>query len=122
MVKVEEEFELLKDKIQAGSMMKTGLVVLWMISKRGMHGYEIVKVLNEDFMVKTATTSRIYPLLSKMTKMNLVKQEKIKNGKRVKKIYSITPKGKKMLELTKRYFKYLHNKKIVRDYMEWIMK
>jgi len=116
-----KEFEGLKDRVQAGSMMKLGIVVLWMISRKDRHGYEIVKVLNEDLMVRTATTSRIYPLLSEMEKTGLISQREIKDGKRKKKVYSITKKGKEMLVLTKKYVKEMMKKKIMKDYAKWLM-
>ena len=118
---IKKEFEELKDKVQAGSMMKLGVVVLWMISRKDMHGYEIVKVLNEDLMVRTATTSRIYPLLSEMENNGLISQKEIKDGKRKKKVYNITKKGKVMLMLTKKYVKEMMKKKIMKDYVRWLM-
>jgi DNA-binding PadR family transcriptional regulator len=63
------------------------LKVLWLISKKPLHGYELM----EKMKLKQGT---IYPMFHSLEKNNLIKPSKIKN----KKLYNITPKGNKTLK------------------------
>lgn len=75
-------------------------LILWIISKEKIHGYGIMKKLEEFFNFESdecdikITSSKVYPILSKMEKGGLIAGEwKInENNKRVK-YYSITDKG-----------------------------
>jgi len=79
-------------------------LILWIISKENIHGYGIMKKLDEFFSFDdvncdmTASSSKIYPILSKMEKNGLITGEWNinENNKRVK-FYSITPDGLKLL-------------------------
>ncbi|MBS3068395.1 PadR family transcriptional regulator [Candidatus Micrarchaeota archaeon] len=82
---------------------KMYLFILWLISKRELHGYGMIKLLNKEGM-KHATASRLYPLLNIMYKENLIFQKEKKQGKRVRKIYALTAKGKKKLSDGKKMF------------------
>ena len=76
-------------------------LILWIISRQDIHGYGIMKKLNEFFNFEdskceiTVNSSKIYPILSKMEKNGFIVGEwKInENNKRVK-YYSITEDGK----------------------------
>lgn len=80
-------------------------LILWIISKETIHGYGIMKKLDEFFSFrqaeceKTASSSKIYPILSKMEKKGLIKGEWDinENNKRVK-FYSITDEGRIVLK------------------------
>ena len=80
-------------------------LILWIISKEPIHGYGIMKRLNEFFNFEdskcniTINSSKIYPILSKMEDNGLIVGEwKInENNKRVK-FYSITGEGELFLE------------------------
>jgi PadR family transcriptional regulator PadR len=81
--------------------------ILWLFSKKKMHGYELIKILSSDH-VKGAgpkiTSATVYPLLNSMTKRGLLSYRKQSTGKRVRKIYSVTPKGLKKLKEAKKLF------------------
>ena len=80
-------------------------LILWIISKEDIHGYGIMKKLNEFFSFEdskceiTVNSSKIYPILSKMEKNGFIVGEwKINdNNKRVK-FYSITEEGETFLK------------------------
>ncbi len=80
-------------------------LILWIISKEDIHGYGIMKKLNEFFNFEDSkceinvNSSKIYPILSKMEKNGFIVGEwKVnENNKRVK-FYSITEEGKLFLE------------------------
>lgn len=61
-----------------------------------MYGYEIFKhvkeLSNEKILLKDGS---LYPALQKMTKSGLLSFEEVYIGKRVRKYYSLTTKGKK---------------------------
>jgi DNA-binding PadR family transcriptional regulator len=77
---------------------------LWIISKQTIHGYGIMKKLDEFFSFEDSecdikiNSSKVYPILSKMEDEGLIEGEwKInENNKRVK-YYSITEDGKQAL-------------------------
>ncbi|MBO6122250.1 MAG: PadR family transcriptional regulator [Methanobrevibacter sp.] len=80
-------------------------LILWIISKEDIHGYGIMKKLNEFFSFEDSkcdinvNSSKIYPILSKMEKNGFIAGEwKVnENNKRVK-YYSITDDGKFFLK------------------------
>lgn len=80
-------------------------LILWIISREDIHGYGIMKRLNEFFSFEdskcdiTVNSSKIYPILSKMEKNGFIVGEwKInENNKRVK-FYSITEDGEVFLK------------------------
>ena len=80
-------------------------VILWIISNESIHGYGIMKKLDEFFdfddvncEIKT-NSSRVYPILKKMESDGLIdgQWDVNENNKRVK-YYSITPKGELLLK------------------------
>lgn len=77
--------------------------VLWLISKGETHGYDIIKRINNDKGMPKITASRIYPILQELTKQGCVSQKKEKHGKRIKKLYKITEKGRKMIGKAKEH-------------------
>lgn len=82
----------------------THKLILWIISKEPIHGYGIMKKLDEFFTFENSTckmnfnSSKIYPILSKMEDKGLIVGEwKVnENNKRVK-YYSITDEGIELL-------------------------
>ena len=80
-------------------------LILWIISKECIHGYGIMKKLDEFFSYEDAccetniNSSKIYPILSKMENAGLIVGEwKVnENNKRVK-YYSITQYGENVLK------------------------
>lgn len=76
-------------------------LMLWTISKKSIHGYGLMKSLEEFFNGNCEikiNSSKIYPILKKMEENELIKGEwKVnENNKRVK-YYSISPKGELLL-------------------------
>lgn len=77
-------------------------LILWIISKESIHGYGIMKRLedffdSENYDIKTSS-SKIYPILRKMEKTGLIVGEwEFANNKRVK-YYSITDDGNLVLD------------------------
>jgi len=79
-------------------------LILWIISKEKIHGYGIMKILDEFFSFEdsgcdlTSTSSKVYPILAKMEDNNLIKGEWDinENNKRVK-FYTITGEGEVVL-------------------------
>jgi DNA-binding PadR family transcriptional regulator len=81
------------------------LFILWLLSKKPSHGYELINMLNKEHEFKKIGPAHIYPFLRKLSNMGLIKAKEEKTGRRVRKLYSITAVGKKkMLEIKKYLF------------------
>jgi DNA-binding PadR family transcriptional regulator len=72
--------------------------LLWLISKKPIHGYELIKKIEDDGGFKIVTASKLYPILKLLTKKGLISYEKEPHGQRIRKVYSITRKGKAALK------------------------
>lgn len=77
---------------------KFSLFLLWMISRKAQHGYEIIKTLRDDPSMPDIAASRIYPILRALSRKGLISQRKVMQGKRARKVYYIMPKGKEILK------------------------
>ncbi|MCX8147478.1 MAG: PadR family transcriptional regulator [Candidatus Woesearchaeota archaeon] len=66
--------------------------ILWLLSRKSTHGYELMKSLNSLKKTKI-TQGTLYPTLQRLEELKLVsrKQEKRKI------IYNLTPKGRKAM-------------------------
>lgn len=77
-------------------------LILWIISKGPIHGYGIMKRLDEFFNINDdlkTKPSKIYPILKKMEKSNLISGEwKVNENNKQVKYYSITNEGELLLE------------------------
>lgn len=91
-------------------------LILWIISKEEIHGYGIMKKLDEffdfkdfNFEVKN-TSSKVYPILRKMEKKGLIigKWDINENNKRVK-YYSITDEGLIILDKIRCVINFISN-------------
>ncbi|MBI5046536.1 PadR family transcriptional regulator [Candidatus Micrarchaeota archaeon] len=79
--------------------------ILWFISKKPTHGYEIINTIKKEPGPIKIGPGHVYPILSLLENEKLVKIKETKNGRRIKKLYTITPEGKKkLLEIKKRFF------------------
>ncbi|NJE08843.1 PadR family transcriptional regulator [Thermococcus sp. M39] len=67
------------------------LLVLHLLSKEPMHGYAIMKGLEERFGIPAPSAGVIYPILFSLKRAGLI--ETIGTGQREKKIYKITENG-----------------------------
>ena len=80
------------------SLMKgvRNVFLLWLISKKKMHGYAIISKINEtyDYIgVKVVHGSTIYPLLHSLEDEGLIISSEEYNGNHKVKMYEITEKG-----------------------------
>lgn len=73
--------------------------ILWLLSRRPMHGEELAKELEKRRGDKPKAGT-IYPALKDMKEKGMIKGEK--KGKII--IYSLTPKGKKDVKQAMIYF------------------
>ena len=64
------------------------------------HGYAIMKDF-QDITGKVLSCGQVYPLLADMEKKGLVQWKEEADGKRKKKVYSLTEDGKKFAEALK---------------------
>ena len=76
------------------------IIILWLISKKQQHGYEIMTKLHEasPFSSKMPSTSMIYPVLHKLERKGMIKGTWEHHGKRKVKYYEITTEGKESLD------------------------
>jgi DNA-binding PadR family transcriptional regulator len=77
------------------------IAVMILLNKKPHHGYEMMKAVDE----RTAgfwkpTAGGIYPILQDLEKSKYINGEWDNITKRKRKVYSITPQGKKVLEHT----------------------
>ncbi len=68
------------------------LYTLCLLATGPKHGYELMKELEEK-LSRNISASNVYPFLDVLIKNRLIKIEK--TGKRDKKVYHLTPEGKK---------------------------
>ena len=79
--------------------------LLWFISKKPMHGYEVICTMRKEHELMHIGPSHIYPILGSLLKEGMIKVKSESVGKRVKKLYTITALGKTRLkEIKKTYF------------------
>ena len=94
---------------------KFSVFLLWLISKKDMHGYEIIKTIKEEPHIPSFAASKIYPLLKELNKKGLITQKRVMQGKRARKVYSITAKGKEALQKIREF---LRNSPLLKQYAE----
>ena len=75
------------------------IIILWLISKKRQHGYEIMTQLHQASTInKMPSTSMIYPVLHGLEKKGMIKGTWEYHGKRKVKYYEITREGEESLE------------------------
>ncbi len=77
-------------RVKVISLLK--LAALLLLVEKPRHGYELIKGIRKRFGYP-ASPGQIYPFLSSLAKVKFVKIEK--SGSRDKKVFSLTPAGKK---------------------------
>ncbi len=81
------------------------IYVLWALSKKRMHGYELMKVMTHEQAVEVRVSpSTMYPLLDNLTKKELIAYKKESTGKRKRKVYYTTKKGLEYIKMAKKLF------------------
>lgn len=78
--------------------------MLWLISRKPAHGYGIIRILRKEHQFAHIGPAMVYPMLARLSTRGLIRAKKEANGKRVRKLYSITPAGRKSLQEVKRMF------------------
>jgi DNA-binding PadR family transcriptional regulator len=71
-------------------------IVLWLVNKKPMSGYAIVKEL-EQSTGQHLTSGLIYPLLYELEKDGFIEGNWTQHGNRRTKHYTITPRGTELL-------------------------
>ena len=72
-------------------------LILWITSQGPMHGYLIMKKL-EEYTSVSYGPGTVYPILYKLESLNLLKGEWRSIGERKVKVYTITDEGIKVLK------------------------
>lgn len=92
-------------KMPSGAKMHKKIAMtflLWLIGKKPMTGYQLMKLLESEHQKAMASPSRIYPFLAGLEKQGLLRSRILKKGKRESKQYSITKKGKLVVSTTRK--------------------
>jgi len=74
---------------------RSSLFILWLIHRKPMTGYDIVKVMRNDGI--RVSCSFVYPMLTLLTDLGLIEVHEENTGKRKRKVYRITSKGRRYL-------------------------
>ena len=94
----------MSDDIHNISHMELGVLqmqILWFVGRTPMHGYEIMRQLNEIKSTKVEQGT-LYPALQKLEETDLIKVKE--TGRRGKKIYELTDTGRKAMIRTCKEF------------------
>lgn len=97
----------------------TRFIIIWRISKGKIHGYGLMKCIDEFFeeeielgIVNKANPSRIYPILKKLENAELIKGEwELQNNKNIK-VYTINQKGELFIKTMKEKINILAKKPV----------
>lgn len=73
------------------------LYIALILYRSPAHGYSIMKDF-EDITGKVLSCGQVYPLLSDMEKKGLVEWKEEADGKRKRKVYSLTEKGRQFAD------------------------
>lgn len=102
----------------------THVIILWIISKEKIHGYGIMKQLDDFFSSSNpdeynkTNPSKIYPILRRLERAGIIEGEwGVSNNKRVK-YYSLTSDGEILLENFRSEFVCLLNSPLWLDFIE----
>ncbi|MBA7619315.1 hypothetical protein ES703_26653 [subsurface metagenome] len=95
-----EKIDAIADAIEQS--MKKGHIstlILLTLEKGPSHGYNLMQIIKDDtYGVWNPTASSLYPHLSSLTEKGLIAFTTEMDGKRERKVYDITQKGKKTLK------------------------
>ena len=81
------------------------IFILWALSKKKMHGYELMKEMTHGQAVHVKISpATIYPVLNSLTRRGLLGYKKESTGKRKRKVYYTTMKGKAHILMAKKLF------------------
>jgi DNA-binding PadR family transcriptional regulator len=95
-----EKIDAIADAIEQS--MKKGHIstlILLALEKAPSHGYSLMQIIKDDtYGVWNPTASSLYPHLSSLTEKGLIEFTTEMEGKRERKVYNITQKGKRTLK------------------------
>ena len=97
------------DKTLLSNIIKSFLriMILWIITKERIHGYEIIKKMREgveipnDVEFQGPGPNKIYPILHELEEKKLIKGDWELQGKRKVKYYEATCRGQNTIEIMK---------------------
>ena len=116
---MEEMFEENKNISKHVIIGLTRFILIWRISKGKIHGYGLMKCIDEFFeeeielgIVNKANPSRIYPILKKLENAELIVGDwELQNNKNIK-VYTITEKGELFIKTMKEKINILAKKPV----------
>jgi len=91
------EENLKKEIVQHITKNLLDIQILTIINKQPTWGYKIKKQIEATSGLKIRHGA-LYPLLRKLEEKGLITSQKQQQGKRTKKVYALTEKGKKYIE------------------------
>lgn len=84
---------------------KAVVFLLWLLSKKEMHGYDIIKALESEPMLRISPKpAMVYPVLNGLCRKKLLCCRLLKEGKREKKIYRTTKKGREYVKMARKEY------------------
>jgi DNA-binding PadR family transcriptional regulator len=92
------EENLKKEIVQHITKNLLDIQILTLINKEPAWGYKIKKQI-EAFSGLKIRHAALYPLLRKLENKGLIKSQKQQHGKRIKKMYTLTRKGKTYIDV-----------------------
>lgn len=97
-------------------------LVLWFLSKEDMHGYLIMKKIDDFFkpqievgLMKDTKANKIYPLLKTLNEYKLIEHYNGIHKKKEVKIYRLTEEGQKTLNVLKESYNTNTQRKIWKE-------
>lgn len=83
--------------------------ILWMLSRKSTHGYDLMKNLN-DLKKTTITQGTLYPTLQRLVDLDLITRDE--QGRKI--VYHITPRGREAMnnacvEFSRTFFGIFHD-------------
>lgn len=107
--------ELEKDLVKATLRGFSRVIILWLISRKPMSGYGIVKELKR-LTGQKFHSGVVYPLLYELEENKLIAGKWMQKGRRRIKHYSITKEGRELLNLIRELFE-MPVKEILKDFI-----
>ena len=91
------------------------LFLLWQL-KEPQHGYSLIEIVN-SLGINPCKQSTIYSILNKLEKKGFVESKKTEIGKKFRKVYKTTEKGRNVLSNVKKN----RMKGKLREFMEFLL-
>ncbi|MFX1375362.1 MAG: PadR family transcriptional regulator [Promethearchaeota archaeon] len=95
-IKIDEIADAIEQSMKKGHI---STLILLALEKGPSHGYNLMQIIKDDtYGVWNPTASSLYPHLSSLTGKGLIEFTTETEGKRERKVYNITQKGKRTLK------------------------